>query len=87
MHRSFLLVPWSFSDFDVTFKDCFPGARLLWRRKIADCDKLEEGVISGGRLPCYVFSTSMYTKVSSTSGDNVVLLAAELKYVHLNSVQ
>ena len=42
-------------DFDVTLKDRFPGARLLWRRKIADCDKLDGGVISGGFCACVMY--------------------------------
>ena len=53
--------------------------------KIADCDKLVGGVISGGRLPCSVFCTCIvYSDVrggvvsaGETSGDNVVLLATE----------
>ena len=68
-------------DFDVTLKDRFPGARLLWRRKIADCDKLDGGVISGVFCVCIMYlclclyyvlvlrSTCMYVEVSSVVAD------------------
>ena len=43
-----ILILWL--DFDVPLKDSFPVLRLLWKRKMVDCDKLPE-VSSAARRP------------------------------------